>query len=135
MTIDGAAQTIWHRDGWSGFSRMGQTFIVHLILLLLLVLTLLGGAVGVATSVFHGTASTVFFVLLAVASGLTFLGLIVLLLAWGGAFQRVISTSATIDPDELHPRALMFSLTLFVLDAGLLLASILVAIVNAIVTG
>lgn len=115
---------------------MGKTFFGHLLLLLLLVLILVGGAVGVATGVFHGTASTVFFVLLAVAGGLTFLGLAVLLLAWGGAFDRLRpSYTYIIDPDKSHPRAFMFSFTLFFLDAGLLLASILVGIVNAIVTG
>lgn len=135
ITIDGSLQLVWEQRGWNGFSRTGQQYILHCLILLLLVPTALGGAVAFAVEVFRGTAALVFFVLLAVSACLAIFGMCITVAAWVGWFTPRLSPYVYNDPDERYPKVRVASLFFLWLDTGLLIAAILVAIINAALSG
>lgn len=137
LTIDGALSAVWEERGWRGFSGMGQTFIMHLLMILLTLVTAMGGGVAFAVEAFRGTVAAVFFGLLGASVSFSLLGIYLTLAAWAGWHQRKRfnpNENYDIDPDKRNPRAYVLSLSLMVVDLGLLIAAIVVAIVNAAVT-
>ena len=135
LTIDGALSVVWEEKGWRGFSGMALTFIMHLLMVMLVLVTALGGGIAFAVESFRGTAAAAFFGLLGASLSFSLLGIYLTLAAWAGLHRRKFSPSAEIDPDKRNPRVYMLSLFLMVLDLGLLIAAIIVAILSAALKG
>lgn len=135
LTIDGALSRVWDEKGWRGFSGMALTFMMHLLMVMLVLVTALGGGIAFAVDSFRGTAAAAFFSLLGASLSFSLLGIYLTLAAWAGFHRRKFSPSAEIDPDKRNPRIYMLSLSLMVLDLGLLIAAIIVAILSAALKG
>ena len=143
QTIDGALAYVWDERGWRGFSGLAQTFILHFVMGLLTNFAALGGGIAFGVGSFRGTAAAVFFSLIGAAFALSSIGVYTTLVVW--MWRTGLRKQDPPSPDEFeavmrarkkrNERVFVFSAALLVLDLGLFIAAIIVAIVDAALKG